>query len=77
MHTILPAPRFKTCALPRAPDVLTQCRWEQYYVRNSMTRSLIYNYVRLPSRTLLESPLPPQSSPNFVLVTPHMCRPTL
>jgi hypothetical protein len=40
--------RFKTCDLPRAPDVLTQCRWEQYYVRNSMTRSLIYNYVRCP-----------------------------
>ena len=38
--------RFKTCAQPRAPTVLDQCRWEQYYVRNSMTRSLIYNYVR-------------------------------
>lgn len=26
--------------------VLDQCRWEQYYIRNSITRALIYNYVR-------------------------------
>ncbi|EIE19189.1 plasma-membrane proton-e [Coccomyxa subellipsoidea C-169] len=33
--------------------VLDQCRWEQYYVRNSITRSLIYNYVSISGQALV------------------------
>ncbi|KAK9905068.1 hypothetical protein WJX75_009176 [Coccomyxa subellipsoidea] len=33
--------------------VLDQCRWEQYYVRNSITRALIYNYVSISGQALV------------------------
>ncbi|CAL8464533.1 g4068 [Coccomyxa elongata] len=41
---------FHDCA---SVNVLDQCRGEQYYVRNSMTRSLIYNYVSISGQALV------------------------
>ena len=72
------ARRFKTCDVPRAPDVLTQCRWEQYYVRNSMTRSLIYNYVRahMPFSEAVTPRLHPSELSGVLHALPRMRRPT-